>query len=211
MTDVSNDKYIEKYVKDHAKLVKVLEKFVKQITPPEGFTAAWVDDAFFMGGNHKTKNFVLTNEDAKIKFTFKPGGSGTTSFFVEGRGWLTFDRRGVEDSFYFLPFWEGDVRPTVLEMITEHLARIEERRKYYLEAITIPQIGHTVSQEGLAKMKATFKKNGITASQSFHPSGFGTGYIVSRQPSRYGSKRAIKALEDLIGVAPLYISTFDAD
>lgn len=206
-TKTSNDKYIQQQVKERTKHFKELEKFVKTIVPPSGFTATWIEDDFYRDPNYK--NYVLTNEDAKIKFTFRPGGSGSTSFFVYGRGWLTFDRHGVEDSFYYLPLWKGDKRPPVSEMLSEQLTRIEERRKYYTNAIIIPEIGHSVSPEGLAKMKEAFKKS-KTAYQSFYPSGFGTGYVVSRKPGSF-AKRAVKELEDFIGIAPLYVSTFDAD
>lgn len=184
-------------VKDYT---QSLEAFVKRLPAFEGFTGTWYDD----------KDYVLNNAAGDIRFEFHPGGDGTTSFKAQDGNWLTFDRRGVDSSFYWRAFdYKGAGMPDIKEVIAEQLTRIATSREFQKFALKIPQIGHSISPVGLERLKEEFRKND-TASRSFHPAGFGTGYTVSRTRSRFAT-RATKALEDFIGVSPLYVSTFDAD
>jgi hypothetical protein len=201
------DKRTVDYLKMLAKDQKELLAYVKKLPAYDGFKGEWEEDRhFFAGENRVTKNYVLANDAKEVKFTFRPGGSGTTSFNT-ANGWRTFDRTGVEDSFYWKPLWEKDVRPEVKVMIDEQMERIAKSRDFAKTAVRIPQIGFTVSPDLLARLKETFKRKGYHA---FHPSGFGTGYTVSGKKLRF-SNRASKEMEDFFGVAPLYIETFDAD
>jgi len=206
MTSTTTDKYIKQYLAQSAKSQKELNRFVKKLPAIDGFIGEWKDDHnWFAGENRVTKNYVLVNIKAEIKFTFMPGGDGSTSFKA-GDHWATFDRRGVESSFYWKPLWEKDERPDIKVILNEQLERIAKHRVYAATAIKVPQISFTVSPENLAKLKVTFKNKGY---HRFHPSGFGTGYTVSAKPLRHGS-RASKELETFFGV-PLWVETFDAD
>ena len=205
----TTDKYVKKFLADAAKQAKELERIVPKIPKMDGFVGRWVEEKHWYGGENRTsKSYVLENTDMQIKFVFKPGGDGSTSFLVEGRGWLSFDRTGVESSFYWKPWdYKGAPKVNLSEVLTEQLVRIAGRRVYYVSAIKIPQIGHTVSPDSLPKLREQLKKN---THYSFMPSGFGTGYRVSTRRLQFG-KRASAELEKFMDVGPLYVETFDAD
>lgn len=187
-------------VKDQAEL----ERTVKKIPTPEGFETEWRDNYQFQGD----RVFVIKRAD-DVEFIFRPGGFGTTSFKV-GDGWRTFDRRGVEDSFYWKPFsFEKGKKIDFKALFAEHLERIEKRRDYHKTAITVPDIKFTVSPERLVTLKTELNKRGYI---SFHPSGFGTGYnILKRSTRRYGVRRGSADLEKFFGISPLFIESLDCD
>ena len=185
-------------------------KHVKSIVVPEGFTASteverWFGNAAY---NPQTQVFVLKSDTIELRFDQTGGGH---TLFTDGKGHkLCFDRRGVEDSFYHLPMWEGD--DTVYDLnaiVAEQLERVAEYLKVADTFIQVPDLPFTVTPERLVELKKQLKtREQIT----FMPSGFGTGYIVSYGTKhRSGTKRATQATEKFFGVTPLYISTFDAD
>lgn len=202
----------DNYLKNMAKEVKELEAAVKKLPALEGFTGTWVDDRFFRPGG-ETKNYVLTSADGTIKFTFLTGGVGRTDFETSA-GWRTFDRTGVESSFYWKPWdYKGAEKVDMKKVFADQLRRIAERRDYAKTAVKVPEIGYTVAPGSIPELKARLRKSG---SISFTPSGFGTGYCVTRRrpsPSamRYGAKRAGKELEKFFGHSPLFIETMDCD
>jgi hypothetical protein len=160
-------------------------------------------------------NRVLTHEEFKVKFIFKTGGNGTTEYWYEPAGktgfWASFDRTGVEDSFYWTG-WGKDAKPhtpaEMIETFKDHIERIKKQREYAKTAISVPQIGFTISPDRKEKDIAQLKAGKYV---QFIPSGFGTGYTITRKPMYSYSKRAAKPLEDFYGVSPLYISTMDCD
>ena len=208
--EAQRQKYREEEAEREARDKAVLEAFAPTIPVPEGFEASWEEQD---GARYeKVAVLVLSNPTTEVKFTFRPWGDGTTSFNTP-RGWATFDRVGVEPSFYWRDWAIGGAGEKSLtpekmaEVFAEQLKRIAEARKYYETAISVPQIGFTTSPERLARDKATLAKGGAL---TFTPSGFGTGYTVARRPSRFAT-RAKPELEAFFGFSPLYVSTFDAD
>jgi hypothetical protein len=197
------------YVKQHEKQIKELEQFVPNIPALDGFTSDWVEDTYFYGGNQKSKNFVMTNDAESIKFTFRPGGDGTTEFKNEDH-WLSFDRRGVDSSFYWKPFDYEKAEQIDIRVVLElQLKRVAERREYSKTAISIPDVGYTTSPEGLVRLKQHLKTKGWV---SFYPSGFGTGYVVTRKtPRQFGVRRAKPELEKFFEMSPLYVESVDCD
>jgi hypothetical protein len=179
------------------------------LTIPPGFTGVFEQQSF--GHQYNELVFVLSN-NAGIEIRFDQSGCGHTRFKIDGRGWLTFDRLGVEDSFYHLPMWQGDTNKLSLNTIVEQqLARIEQNRLHELKAVTVPGIGFRVSPERADQLKIEIKERGHV---TFMPSGFGTGYIVAKKPQqgcRFGEKRASQALETFLGHSPLYVCPMDCD
>jgi hypothetical protein len=206
MTINGNDNYTRRYLVQAAKGLKVLQRFIPEIPKLDGFSGDWKEEHYWYSGEKRiNQKYVLSNETAEIKLTFNPGGDGSTSFKVAGGGWRTFDRIGVSASFYWKSFdRKGAPKVDLNEVFKQQLERIAKHREYSKTAITIPQIGHTVSPDGLKRLKEEFKTKGW---HSFHPSGFGTGYTVSVKKLRYG-ERATKELETFIGIAPLYVEKF---
>jgi hypothetical protein len=181
-------------------------KHVKAIQIPEGFTATMETEQ--RGWNNHpipTLVYVVTNGDIEIRFD--QTGAGHT-LFNEGGNQLSFDRLGVEDSFYHLPLWDGDSGEYDLNVILqEQLERVAEYFEYKKTAISVPGIPHTISPDRLAMFKARLKKSGQI---SFMPSGFGTGYVVTTRMVR-GAKPASKALNEFFGVGQLFVSTMEMD
>lgn len=209
MTTMSINKQNRDYVKRVKADQKELEKFVPTIPVFPGWVGAWKPDVTELYGERiETPSYVLTWAENHMRMEFRAGGDGTTSFEVAGKGWLTFDRRGVESSFYWKAWdYKGAETPDIGAVMIATCERIKQRREYYTSAISIPQIGHTVSPAGKVALIEEIRKIGF---RNFMPSGFGTGYTISTKQVRF-SNRAKPELEAFIGITPLYVSTFDAD
>lgn len=188
-------------------------KLMNSLRVPKGFQKEFVNKGWL--GKAEFLTFVLTKPN-DTKIIFDQSGSGHTEFTKEGSGeaWLSFDRVGVSDSFYWTEF-SGKVKKGLSSIIPEQLKRVAESREYYKTAIKLPGIPFTVSPERLEELKTIMSNpNGHRA---FSPSGFGTGYILMRKPRapRYlgdsSSPRANPELEALLGVEPIYVDKFDAD
>jgi hypothetical protein len=184
------------------------KSFMSKMKLPEGFTGAFDADERY--GGTVWHSFIVKGPG--VEFKFGQGGDGHTRFEVEGKGWFSFDRTGVEDSFYWLPLFHGDdargLEAGGCEAImAEQLERIAQRREYHLSAVAVPGIPFSVAPAGIADLQARLKKQGRI---DFMPSGFGTGYIVTQRATQ-NAKRASVELEKFLGVAPLFVSTFDAD
>lgn len=176
-------------------------KHVKQIVVPQGFVASVEHD------NYDDNSLVFILKSDTIELRFDQSGGGHTRF-LRNDAWLCFDRRGIEDSFYHLPMWDGDDMPDVNAIVAEQIERVAEYLKIADTFIQVPDLPFRVTPQRLAELKARLKNNN---SITFTPSGFGTGYVLApRKTDRY-DKRATQATEKFFGVSPLFISTFDAD
>lgn len=160
------------------------EAFLAAIPVPEGFASeAFVEDWPGMEAQILGRKFV--------------GHDGTTSIRVESdqresdwliasghvdfktsQGRFSFDRRGVEDSFYVDA---GDTPEDVGRKIEEQIARVLERRAAHEKAEKVPFFGHVVTPERRAEMSAALRA-GRTA--TLRPSGFGTAYVLSAKKRR---------------------------
>jgi hypothetical protein len=187
-------------------------KKMKTIKVPAGFTAEFKTESwgFIATKENVHETFVLVKPD-DTKITFDQSGSGHVEYKANGK-WYTFDRRGVEDSFYFIALWKGDTsgKKDLNVLVADQLKRIEAKREYHATAIPVPGLPFTVAPDGVEKLK---KQLQTMRTIHFTPSGFGTGYAVSKLRSgyRYGEKRASPELEQFLGHAPLYITTMDCD
>lgn len=201
--------YAEQYLKEMAKQAKELRKFIPTLPTLPGFTGKWEEDSsWFDGESRKFERYVLANATDQIEFHFNLGGGGTTKFKVADGSTRTFDRRGVEDSFYWAAFdYKGAETPVMSEVFAAQLERIAKSRKFFETSVVIPQIGFSTSPEGLAKLKKTLQAKGH---QTFTPSGFGTGYTLSGKSMGFGS-RATPALEEFLGISPVYVQSMDCD
>lgn len=187
------------------------KKRMGTITVPEGFTTRFEEQPTF---RHEVKQlaFILekmNGEKLDVRMEFRHEyGDGTTTFST-AHGERTFDRTGVESSFYHRLF--GNEAVDLDAMVKEQLGRIEERRTYLASSIQVPVVKYRIQPEDVARYRSQLKKRGVI---SFMPSGFGTGYTITTKPVRklrHGEKRATPELEMFFGVSPLYISTMDCD
>lgn len=188
-------------------------KRMQKLIVPDDFTATMdVEDRGWKGNPMPILVYVVKGNNIEIRFD--QNGSGHTLFDIqEGefgqRTWRTFDLRGVEDSFYHLPLWDGDkTKYNINKILKDQIARVAKQLQYEKSATEVPGIpGHTVNKDQLKALKARLSKNGQI---SFRPGGFGTGYIITTTPVR-GSKPAIKAMRKFFDFENLYVSTIEMD
>jgi hypothetical protein len=187
------------------------EKFklhMSKLDVPEGFSGEFRRD---MPECLHTVNYLLKKEGVEIMFDIT--GSGHTRFKANGE-WYTFDRLGVEDSFYHLPMYKGQKVPSLNEIVAEQLARVENRIAYHKTAVKVPGLPGTwtVAHDKVQELKDQLKANGHI---TFTPAGFGTGYCVTRRrpagPLKYGRSRAKPELEEFLEFSPLYVENMDCD
>jgi len=190
-----------------------LEEFKKHMSKldvPEGFSGEFRGD--FREETDHPMQYILKKEDY-VEIRFDINGSGHTSFRANGH-WYSFDRTGVEDSFYHLPLYKGQTVWGLNEIVTEQLARVEKRIAYYKTAVNVPGLPGTwtVAPDKVQELKDQLKKAGHI---TFTPAGFGTGYCVTRRrpagPLKYGRSRAKPELEEFLQFSPLYVETMDCD
>jgi hypothetical protein len=188
--------------------IKRLEKFFSTIKTPEGYERTCempeVGKEYSMWEDYETGVLKVTGENAAVTFRAsfyknKLSISGTTKF-KDGGIWYSFDRRGIEDSFYmeqeskkeiadskkrgwYRP--ESDIHNGGQEMLEKQIKRAKDYMEGQKGKLTVPHYGHRVSPERKEEIKKKILGNGHT----FAPSGMGTAYHVStRQTSRFDSK-----------------------
>lgn len=196
--------------------MKHLQKSMALITLPAGFTGTFGQEDHSWGAKpNLIEHYELTNGD-NIRIRFGAGGDGHTHFKLPNGNWASFDRLGVEDSFYWMDTWgkdKGKVK-NLNEIVTEQLAKIAAKLEYYKTAIKVPGLpggGWTVAPDGVKKLQEQLAKSGHV---TFVPSGFGTGYMVTKHMQRgcrHGEARAKPELEAFLGHKPLYVTTMDCD
>ena len=218
-----------------AALAPTVAAFVASVQAPAGFVKSsgrgfhsgfelWPEDKDKMSGSTW---ILLENVDAGIKIAINVSDLPSQRYskgeklpitntvddldcnghtvFKGAKGWLSFDRRGIEDSFYLGNYGES---PTdVSRVIQEQLVRIEEAKETSKKMVAIPGFGFSVHQDQLEALK---KKLASGQSHSFTPSGFGTGHRVSTKRSRYATKMPAETAK-FFGVTALYDETFDHD
>lgn len=195
-------------------VVPSVKRMLRDIATPDGFdrnvhqepATKWFR-AFWV--------LELTTSDVKVSIDFS--GDRTSFALANGHvsfkapdGWRSYDRYGVEDSFYISnPLMDrepGDpiaqtnevIRRFIEERIPESLARIARSE-------SVPGIPFSVTPEQKVKIS---KKLRAGQTHSFMPSGFGTGYTLSPKSDRYSTPDA--KLKKFFGVG-VWVSTFDAD
>jgi hypothetical protein len=213
------------------RLAPVVKAFVASIEAPPGFvktTGRGFHNGFEKYDELNKTWVLLENAEAGIKiainvddlpraryqagkkvpcrFTLEDVScSGHTCYKSEAGHWLSFDRRGVEDSFYL-----GDYGTPLAEfskVFQEQLIRIEKSKETSKKMLKIPGFGFSVHQDQLEELKKKLRSGG---SHTFTPAGFGTGHIVSTRRGRYGTKLPAETAK-FFGVPELYDETFDHD
>lgn len=194
---------------------------MRGIKTPEGFEREERTETWQWGAGSKPVTYPvlrLFSPDVEIEVHFSGGrdsyelASGHVTFDT-AMGRRTFDRTGVEDSFYVnnpaKVTWVNEVDP-IAEANEEIRRVIEERipeaRERLARSEAVPTIPFTVTPE--VKQRITEE---LLAGRrhSFVPSGFGTGYTLTAHREPYSKPNAELAL--FFGVAEVWVSEFDAD
>ena len=210
-------------------LFRSFKAFQKALVIPEGFSVTVTDVKYDEYINRKFVDVTLKNEivGTTVRFdlsmekidkwavrrnkSLKPllGKSvvvwnGHTNYTHNG-GHYSYDRCGVEDSFYNGHDFDLDPNAQILEQ----LARIDESRVRIDNSVTIPVIGRLISKDRLAEVRKDFKSK---KSQGFssHPSGFGMAYYITKKQTRW-ARRADAKIEKFFEYSPLYIQDIEMD
>lgn len=139
--------------------------------------------------------------------------SGSTEFTenVDSDKWLTFDRRGISDSFYIAEFSKYETPADVARCIRDQIQRVADSRYRAANTLSLPgPLARWKRTKGeIDQLRDQLKDRGKF---SLHTYGMGTGYTISVEPvdSRQ-SKVASKEISDFFGFRKLYITPFDAD
>ena len=196
--------------------VPSVAQFQKEIAVPSGFTAKAGKTSWGHGLNHfEVDNLILEGDGITITIDLGRDnyslGTGHVSFSTS-QGTRTFDRRGVEDSFYIgnpQNYGINDELLDPVEAANKTIKRfIEEKipasRAKIDQSETLPGTSLLIDDEKRARLAADGKL-------TLTPSGFGTGYVFSKTKTRWG-REATNAQKKALGVAgSLYVETFDAD
>ena len=182
------------------------QKFMKTLQVPAGFTASWETEQ--VSRDYKIEVYVLTSESMTLRFD--QDGAGHTTFKLFDGSTVSFDRRGIDDSFYHYASWSRTIDKEDLNaLVAEQIQRVTQYLEKAATFISIPGLPFTTTPQALEIQKKKLRsKNGHI---TLCPAGFGTGYIISTVKVNSYQKRALQVTEAFFGTSPLYISTFDAD
>ena len=167
----------------------------------------------------QAQNGAMTEDSDKLRLSI-PEGDGMeiiisfysdadvgceTVYSAKGKR-FTFDRLGVEASFYFesvekLPEQIAEQR----ELVKQAQTRLANTSSFNLGPVTL-----MLTPERLQQIVDTIKSG---KTHTYMPSGFGTGYYFSTKASirsRWDRAQASPELVKLVG-QPVYVSQFDAD
>lgn len=187
---------------------------VQQIQLP-GFTMIRKDEPSWRPGGEPTPELHFENaaEGVTIRISFWKDGewmvaSGHTDFDT-AQGRKTFDRRGIDDSFYVE---EGQTLEQVAETMNEQLEKVKASRERIANSVPVPGLpgSFLVTPE---KREEISKLLNAGKTHSFTPGGMGTGYqlYTGRRQSHFDSV-APKQLREFFGVTKaLFYRMLDCD
>ena len=152
--------------------------------------------------------FIREGDGMNIVLLFSDFGetpSCTTQYMAKGKT-FSFDRLGVEDSFYF------ESVEKLPEQITQQRQRVKEAQAHLAltSSFNLGPVTLMLTPQRLQQIVDTIKSG---KTHTYMPSGFGTGYYFSTKASirsRWDRAQASPELVKLVG-QPVYVSQFDAD
>ena len=213
--------------KDYQPQDKALVKAkADEVATPEGWTRteAWGSMYAFgeQWGNETSVgyfvSFMSPEEDVRItlNWAFHEAGSDHIEFcgghtdFKSTKGWLSFTRRGIDNSFSLGEWAEHDMHQAN-EAVASQITRARKSLSEYQQAVVLKVGGgsFTLTPKRLQGIKDLLSGGGRA---QVAPGGMGTGYVLSttRFPGRYGSEASAEAAS-LLGVRRLYWQRFDHD
>lgn len=193
---------------------------LRGIPTPDGFTreekhdpgkgTAWDPEEY---------EVTFTSEDIKIRMVHSPTPEGKDTYvyhiasghtdFKSAHGWLTFDRHGIEDSFYVQ---EDDTVESATQRVMEQVQKCRDSMARHANTVRLPGIRFTClkTQEQIAEIT---KKLRAGQRVDLAPSGMGQGVTLTthRPRVKYGVTAAVPELKKLLGVDTLFLESFDHD
>jgi len=206
-------------------VTKGMREFAKSIKAPEGWSREELDGFYTSGIPYGGKDsmpgmlsIVLKSDsiiivfciEERVDFRSKKSHvvySGHTNF-ASSKGWRSFDRLGVEDSFYS-PYDAKALKdmPDPSQVIAEQCDRVVKFNEVDARRLDIPGIPYRITPESRVERTAQLKQG---KSITFVPSGFGTGLRVSAKRSRHSKPMSAETAQ-FFDCPALYVETFDHD
>jgi hypothetical protein len=212
--------------------------YMKTLTVPEGFTLRRVkvgEQLFGWGGHYLlTKNkggmdplavWHLCSETIQLEFRFErtafngnwKGGKalvvcqGTTRFLDDQGRWRSWDRHGIEDSFYCNG--TGNELMILDGLVTEQNERCEKWLKQHVGSVPVPGLRvltAEVTPTERDEIGAVLRTGGT---HLFAPSGMGTALKVSvkRPVGRFGIHKMFAETAEFFGCKELWSEDVDWD
>lgn len=156
--------------------------------------------------NPSPENRYKAGKKVPVRYVLEEiSGTGSTCYKEDDGSWRTFDRLGIDSSFYIGGY--GSDKIDVVATVEQQLKRIDEAKERSKKMVPIPGFGYSLHQDVLEEVKKKIQKGG---SHTFTPSGFGTGHILSAKRGRYCTQLSAETAK-FFGVAAIYDQTFDHD
>jgi hypothetical protein len=129
---------------------------------------------------------------------------GTTEFRTsEKAGWRSYDRYGLDSSFYFVDATD------LAKQIPKQIARARAGIAVALEPhFYVPDMPYSMRAERRDALRVQLKKQGII---DLHPSGMGTAHHITTRPRGNFSTAGSNELCEFFGVQQCWVSTYDYD
>jgi hypothetical protein len=186
-----------------------IKKFLNALPAPDGFTKEIYREKIGWHKKSITRPAVrFCTNDVEIQIIMGDMDSGSAgdghTFFDTVKGRKTFDRTGVEDSFYIEA---EDTLAAASAKVQEQINRIAESRARLTRSVTVPHYGYNLTLERLAEHQLTLRKGGRV---QLAPAGFGTGHTFSMRPSRWAHP-CRNDVNNFFGIGMLFVETFDHD
>lgn len=194
--------------------IKLLKDWLKAIPTPEGFTRIQVEgkqkyDDMESKSTSKTGYVELISDTIRIIFNYDLRVTEMSWTFIDGHTyfkngsyWSSFDRRGIEDSFYVDPI----PRETPQQVVDGQIERVKKTLENAKNFIKIPGFNWSIHKDNIEKVKEEIKKHGHT----FAPRGMGRAERLKAKPDRY-SRPANKETAEFFGFKQLWIDDIDWD
>jgi hypothetical protein len=186
----------------------------KKLKTPEGFTLTETPETqSTFAAFTFTDGTVTISIDAPDGFKSKEpiddafGVSGHTSFKRPDGRTYSFDRRGIEDSFYVRGRDTPDeINASIAEQIKKARASLAENET----ATTMPGTGFLFSEKKREGIKETLNRG---ETYTIHPAGMGTAYLLTTNPRAKGASGFQSRPEwaKYFGVEELYARSQDWD
>jgi len=201
-----------------------MAKLSEILKTPKGFTRRenlelvedsrpFIDSAPSISFRREDKNITVI---FRIGFGFGEDKTmdvvGTTNFVSDGKG-FTFDRVGIDNSFY-LGENEWDKKfEEANEVLTGEIEKAEKAIIRKMDAVDVPGMpGINISLKQKEEAIERLKKGEV---QTFTPSGMGVGYRICKYKTKMYSgswaRKATKVMCSFFEVPSLWVETLDCD
>lgn len=197
-------KIVDEWQPYRASAVEILDNKMKILV--ESMTEFTAANKWEFDNSNPSEPTIKSNDERQIVMRVQDFIGHTGYGFGEKR--YTFDRLGVEDSFYIDTF----TKEAITSIFSEQIARVDAsiKRLADLQAngteLDFGPIRRTYMKKDLDNI-ITRLKSGLP--WTWTPAGFGTGYVFSTKRLSYSSP-ASDALKTAVG-RPVYYSKIDCD